>query len=117
MSLTISSKTYVYDTNPTPDSARYLGPAHTATLKDTVVLKRQAPKPTKTFAGVARAVVKTTKSEVIDGVTRDLIAETFFSYPVGASGALVTALRVDHADQVSDATTADLVDDAKITNQ
>lgn len=115
MSLTISSKTYTFDTNPTPDSARYIGPAHTASLKDLVVLKRQAPKPTKDFAGVVRANVKTVKSEMIDGVTRDMIAETFFSYPVGASGALVTALRVDHASQVSNATTTDLVDDAKIT--
>lgn len=114
MPLIISTKTYTFDTNPTPESARYIGPAQTASVKDNVVLKRQAPKPTKDFAGVARSSEKTTKSVVIDGVTRDLIAETNFSYPVGADAATVTALRADHSSLLASAPTQTLVDNAKI---
>lgn len=115
MALTISSKTYTFDTNPTPDSSRYYGPAQTASVKDMVTLKRQAPKATKDFAGVARASEKTVKSCVINGITRDLIAETFFSYPVGAPGGDVTALRADHSSLLSSAPTQTLVDNAKIS--
>lgn len=115
MSLTISTKTYTFDTNPTPESAKYYGPAQTATVKDFVVLKRQAPKPTKDFAGVARSGIKTVKSVVIDGQTRDLIAETFFSFPVGADAGTVTALRADHASMMSSTPTTTLVDGGKIS--
>lgn len=115
MALIIATKTYNFDNNPTPDSARYTGPAQTATVKDLVTLKRTAPKATKDFGGVARSGVKTVKSVVIAGVTRDLIAETFFSYPVGADGATITALRVDHASMLSSAQATTLVDAAKIS--
>lgn len=114
MALTISTKTYSYDTNPTPDSARYTGPAQTATVKDFVLLKRQAPKAVVGFAGVARASEKTVKSVVIDGVTRDMIAETFFGYPVGTPQVEITALRVDHSSLLANAATQTLVDNAKI---
>lgn len=116
MALLISTKTYAFDSNPTPESARYVGPAHTASVKDVVVLKRQAPKPIKDFAGVARSVEKTTKSVVINGVTRDCVAETSFSYPVGADAATVTALRVDHASLITAAPTQLLVDKAQISH-
>lgn len=115
MTITISTKTYTKDSNPTPDSARYTGPAHTATTKDQVTLKRSAPKPTKDFAGVMRVVEKTEKTVVINGVPRVAIGETNFSYPVGTLAADITALRVDHSSLVANATvTGDLVDKAKL---
>jgi len=114
MPLTISTKTYTNDSNPTPDSSKYIGPAHTATVKDMAILKRIAPKATKDFAGVARSSEKTVKSVLIGGITRDLIAETTFSYPVGADAATVTALRVDHSSLLASAPTQTLVDNAKI---
>lgn len=114
--LTIATKTYAYDTNPTPDSAKYIGPAQTATVKDYAVLKRSAPKPSNGFAGVARSSEKMVKSVVIDGVPRDLIGEVNFSYPVGAPAADITALRVDLASLVGNATvTQPLVDNGKIS--
>lgn len=112
MSLTIATKTYTKDVNPTPDSVRFYGPGQTASVKDTVSFKRVSAKPTKDFAGVSRQSVKTVKSAVIDGVTRDLIAETVLSHPVGADAVLVTALRVDHASSVSLAAMQVLVDTA-----
>lgn len=115
MALTISTKTYNFDTNPTPDSSKYIGPAKTSTVKDDVLLKRMAPKPTKDFAGVARASEKTVKSVVIAGITRDLIAETTFSYPAAALQADITALRVDHSSLIASAPTQTLVDNGKIS--
>lgn len=110
MSLTIATKTYTKDVNPTPDSVRFYGPAQTSSVKDSVVCKRASAKPTKDFAGVTRQSVKTVKSCVINGVTRDLIAETTFSEPVGADAALITALRVDHNSATSLAAVQILVD-------
>lgn len=116
MPITISTKTYNFDTNVTPDSAKYIGPAHTATVKDYCLLKRTAPKPVKGFNGMVRAQEKTVKSVVIDGVTRDLIADTNYSYPVGTLAADVTALRTDHASLISNATVSQpLVDNSKIS--
>lgn len=116
MPITIATKTYNFDTNVTPDSAKYIGPAHTAVVKDYALLKRVAPKPVKGFNGMVRAQEKTVKSVVIDGVTRDLIADTYFSYPVGAPAADIIALRTDHASLVNNATvTPALVDNSKIS--
>lgn len=115
MALTIATKTYNFDTNPSPDSARYIGPAQTATVKDNFTYKRTAPKPTKDFAGVARSEAKTVKSVLINGITRDCIAITTFSYPVGADAATITALRVDHSSALAAAPTQTLVDNAKIS--
>lgn len=116
MPITISTKTYTLDTQPTPDSAKYVGPAQTATVKDFCLLKRTAPKPAKGFNGMVRCTEKTVKSVVVDGVTRDLIGNTEYSYPVGALPADVTALRTDHVSLVSNAAVSQpLVDNSKIT--
>jgi hypothetical protein len=115
MALTISTKTYGFDTNPTPDSARYTGPANTSTVKDVVTLRRLAAKPTKDFGGVVRASEKTVKSVVISGIARDLIAETNFSYPAQAAQVDITALRVDHSSLIAYAATQTLVDNGKIS--
>lgn len=112
--ITISTKAYNFDTNPTPDSARYVGPAQTATIKDSFTLKRIPPKPTKDFAGNVKTSEKTVKTVLVNGVYRDAIAETTFTYPVGAPQADVTALRVDHAAGVANACTQTLVDNTKI---
>lgn len=112
MSLTIATKTYNKDVNPTPDTVRFYGPNQTASVKDFVTIKRVSAKPTKDFAGVSRSSVKTVKSALVNGVPRDLIAETTLSYAVGTDVAMVTALRVDHASAVSLAAVQVLVDTA-----
>jgi hypothetical protein len=115
MALTASAKTYTFDTNPSPDSAKYIGPAQTSVVKDYILLKRVAPKASKDFGGVARASEKTVKNALINGIYRDLIAETIFSYPVGSDAALVTALRADHSSLIASTPTQTLVDNAKIS--
>lgn len=94
---TINTKTFTYDSAPSADSARYTGAGQTASAKDVITVRRVAPKPTKTSKGVARAYHKRVITEVIDGIPQDLIAETSYSIPVGASQANQTALRVDNA--------------------
>lgn len=115
MSLTISTKTYTFDSNPTPDSAQYYGPSQTNAVKDLVIFKRMKPRPSNGFAGVARQSEKTVKSVLIDGVYRDLIAETQFSYPVQAHASDVTSLRADHQSLLANAATQTLVDNGKLT--
>lgn len=115
MALTIATKTYNFDSNPTADSARYTGPAQTAVVKDEVLLKRQAPKVTLTSKGSVKRILKTVKSEVdAQGVLRIVSAETYVSYDVGASPTLVTALRVDHAALLSHACAQTLIDGEKL---
>lgn len=95
MSMTISTKTYAQD-SVQKDIAVYAGPANTFSVKDTLTLKRTAPKPTKDFAGVARASAKFTKT-VSTGTltTADAIVEVSVSLPVGMSEANVTSLEAD----------------------
>lgn len=94
---TINTKTFTYDSAPSADSAKYIGASHTASAKDVIQVRRVAPKATKVDPGVARAYHKRVITEVINGVPRELIAETSYSIPVGASAANVTALRADNA--------------------
>lgn len=111
----INAKTFTFDTNPSPDSARYIGVNQTDTMKDFFQVRRVSPKPTKSSKGVARSYQKRVISEVIDGVIQDLILEQYTSIPVGASAAGKTALRADSAAfSVSTAGIA-LVDKAQIS--
>lgn len=111
---TINTKNFSFDANPSPDSARYVGVNHTAVAKDVVQVRRVAPKTTKTDAGVARAYHKRVITEVINGVPRDLIAETTYSIPVGASAANITALRADNASFATSTAGIALVEKATI---
>lgn len=94
---TVNAKTFTFDSNPSPDSAKYVGTGHTAAVKDFISVRRVAPKPTKTSKGVMKEYHKRVISELIDGVYQDTIVETSYSIPVGTSAATVTAARADNA--------------------
>lgn len=94
---TINAKTFTFDSNPSADSARYTGAAHTAAVKDFIQVRRVAPKATKTSKGVMKEYHKRVISELIDGVYQDTIVETSYSIPVGTSAATITAARADNA--------------------
>lgn len=110
----INTKTFTFDSNPSADSARYSGANQTSAVKDYFQLRRVAPKPTKTDPGVAREYHKRVISEVINGVTKDLICETSYSIPVGASAGNITALRADNAAFATSTAGIALVDKATI---
>lgn len=110
----INSKTFVYDSAPSADSAKYTGALHTASSRDVITVRRVAPKSSKNDAGVSRAYHKRTITEIINGIPRDLVAETSYSIPVGASGTNIDALRVDNASFALSAAGESLVEAAKL---
>ena len=110
----INTKTFNFDSNPSPDSARYIGASQTDTMKDYFQVRRVAPKVTKTSKGVARTYQKRVITEMIDGVPQDLIYESSTSIPVGASAAGKTALRADSAAFATSTAGVALVDKATI---
>lgn len=110
MTVTVNTKGYSFDTNPTPDSGRHTGPANTFQVKDYLDLKRVAPKPTSTFAGVGRASAKFVKTVTLgDGSKADIIGEASFSVPVGAADVDVDSVRDDLGDFLISSGGGDLV--------
>lgn len=94
---TINTKTFSLDSQLTADSVRYIGVAGTDSTKDSLTLRRTAPKATKTSPGVARTSSKRVITELVNGQPVDGIIETTTSIPVGFSAAGKTALRADMA--------------------
>lgn len=110
----INTKTFTFDSAPSADSAKYTGVDQTATVKDVIQVRRVAPKKNGLSQGVSRAFHKRVISEVINGVMQDLIAETSYSIPVGASAVNITALRVDNASFAMSTAGIALVDKATL---
>jgi hypothetical protein len=99
VTITVNTKAYAFDTNPTPDAGRHVGPAQTYQVKDYLDLRRTAPKPTADFDGVARASLKFVRTVTLaDGSKADAIAEASFSIPVGMAEADIDSLRDDLGD-------------------
>lgn len=106
MTITVNTKAYNLDAHVNANATAYAGPAQTFAVKDSMTLKRTAPKPTSTFPGVARSAIKLVRTVTISGVAYDAIVEVNASIPVGAAKADVDALREDLAG-VLDSTTGD----------
>lgn len=110
MTITVNTKAYAFDTNPTPNQGRNLGPAATFDVKDEVVLSRTAAKPTATFDGVARSSVKFSRTVTLANSQKGTaIAEASFSIPVGMAEADVDSLRDDLGDFLISSNGDDLV--------
>lgn len=109
MSLTLNTLVYNQDSFASPNKVVYVGPAHTFSVKDTLTLARTAPKPTPTFAGIARSQVKRVKTVTLaDGTKADAIIITDFNLPVGMTQADADALRDDVGDFVISASAGTL---------
>lgn len=99
MTITVNTKAYAFDTNPTSDAGRHNGPAANLQTKDYLDLRRVHPKPNGDFLGVARASLKFVRTvSLAQGGTADAIAEASFSIPVGMSEADIDSLRDDLGD-------------------
>lgn len=97
MSLSINAKTYTADSFAT-SQVGYIGTLKTVSVKDDVVLKRTAPKPTETFSGVGRTSAKMTRTLTLTGAKSlawDAICEIQVSVPVGFAAADVDSLLND----------------------
>jgi hypothetical protein len=110
MSITLNTKAYAFDTNLTPDSARYLGPANTHSVKDVLDLKRVAPKPNGDTDGVARTTAKLSRTVTLaNGSKAVAIGEANFAIPVGMAEADIDSLRDDLGDLLVSSNGDDLV--------
>lgn len=99
MALTLNTLAYNQDTNINGNKVSYHGPSHTFSTKDQIVLSRVAAKPSATFAGVARAEAKRTKTVTLsDGTKADAIVTISCSLPVGMAEADADSLRDDIGD-------------------
>lgn len=109
MTITVNTKAYDFDTNPTSDSAVYRGPANTHAVQDILTLKRVPAKPTASFPGVARSTAKFNRTVTVDSVKYTNVVEVNFSIVLGTSEADVDALRDDMGDLLLLAAADDLV--------
>jgi hypothetical protein len=99
MSITLNTLAYSQDVSINSNKMLYVGPDNTFTTKDQLTLGRTNPKPTTTFAGVARAEAKRTKTvELADGSFAEAIITVSSSLPVGMAKADADALRDDVGD-------------------
>lgn len=110
MTITVNTKAFALDSYASKDKVIYQGPSHTVNVKDVLGLGRVAPKPTATFAGVARAEAKFTRTLTLaDSTTAEAIATASFSIPVGAAQADVNSLVDDLGDLLISQNGLDLV--------
>jgi len=110
MTVTVNTRAYAFDSNPSPDTGRHTGPALTFQVKDVLDLKRTAPKKTATFDGVARAGVKFARTVTLaNGNKAEMIGEASFSIPVGTADADIDLIRDDLGDYLISAGAGDLL--------
>lgn len=110
MAITINTLAYNQDSQPTSDKVVYSGPSNNFSVKDLLTLGRTPPKPTSTFAGVARSLIKRTKTLTLaDSTKADAIVELSVSLPVGAADADIDALVDDVADFAISAAGKDVI--------
>lgn len=97
MALTVNAKSYVADSFG-PNAVGYVGPAHTASIKDTIRLARTAAKATATYSGTNRYQLKASRTHTLTGVltsTGDSITDLGFNLPAGIAAADVDTLCAD----------------------
>lgn len=104
MTITVNTKAYEKDSSLNANAVRYAGPNQTFSKTDAIDLKRTAPKPTKDFAGVARAQLKLSRTLATGAESSAIgLADVNFSIPVGASDADIDALIADVAGLIQSA--------------
>lgn len=98
MTITVNTRAYNAD-RIAADSVGYVGPAHTFSAPDTLILKRTAPKPSANFAGVSRVSAKFSRAVTLaDASIATALVEVVTSLPVGMAEADVDLIRDDMGD-------------------
>jgi len=112
MSLLVNATTYNYDTNRSPDIARYKSGTHSYSAVDYIDLKRTEP---KSLTGVGKGSIKVTRN-VTDGTLSlgNGILEISTSFPVGAQESQLQAIIDDMAALLATATADDIFIDQNI---
>jgi len=118
MTLTVNAKSYTAQSFG-PKTVGYSGPGHTISVKDDIKITQAEPKPTATFAGVAKASVKLTRTLDLDngGVLSvgNGIVEINTSIPVGADSADIDAMLNDMGAALASASYKEIVKTSKIS--
>jgi hypothetical protein len=116
MSITLNTLAYVPDLAINANRQPYVGPSHTFTEKDLLILGRVLPKPTSTSRGKARSQVKRIRTVTLDDSSvDDIIVEVNISRPVGASSTDVDALLNDVGDYLITSGASDLANKGDLT--
>jgi len=116
MALTVNAKTYAADAFGS-NSVGYIGPLKTNSVKDDLVLRRTAAKPTKLFSGVSRAQAKLTRTHTLTGAltpTFESISDVQVSIPVGTAAADIDAICADLGAYIASTAFKDLLKTQKI---
>lgn len=95
MAITVNTKSYS-SYRALPDSNTLAGPAQTASINDSITLRRKFAVKTKDFAGVNRPGVKLVRTLTLADATKaDAIIDISGSIPVGAADADILSLLSD----------------------
>lgn len=89
MALTVNAKSYVAD-GFQADSVHFQGPANTTTVKDVIIQKRYAAKPTDVSSGKSRFLLKVERTHTLTGAKQPVengSTELLFVLPIGISDA------------------------------
>lgn len=117
MSLTPGAATFTADSFQ-KDQVGYVGVLKTVSVKDDIVLRRTAPKPTSTFSGVSRCGAKFTRTMTLTGAltpTADLIFDVSVSVPVGVDPTALATATALFAALVAEADFASMVASSKVS--
>lgn len=117
MSLTPGAATFTPDSYQ-KDTVGYIGVLKSNSVKDDIVLRRVAPKPTAVFSGVARSGLKFVRTMTLTGAltpTADLIFDVSVSVPVGVDPTALSTAVALFAAMMAEADFASLVAGGKIT--
>lgn len=97
MAITLNAKAFSADMYK-PDAITYFGPAHTGSVKDDLLLGRQASKPTSVFSGVYRSTIQLKRTVTLTGSltpTGEMTVTVLCTIPVGTAGADVDSILND----------------------
>lgn len=99
ITVTVDAVNYVFNPDSQQqDAVKYLNNGSTLVLPWTLRLRRVYPKKQKTFPGVARNIVTTSRTfSYADGLTNPIVIETSFSRRADSADADLTLLRKIHA--------------------
>jgi hypothetical protein len=99
MSLTFNTKVFTADSFAA-NAVNYAGPAHTLSIRDDLLMTRQAARETSVFSGVGRFRAKLGRTLTLTGAkttSHEGILDLSGSMPVGAAGADIDAMVNDFA--------------------
>lgn len=98
MTITLNTKAYEQDASIDANSMQYVGPNHTISTSDKLVLKRAVSGPNGDGVRYAKATARVSRHITVDGKQVQATCEAIISVPVGSAKADVDSIRDDLGD-------------------